>query len=486
MNYKNLRLYGAYSAIFLGLCALIFFRFRDYFPSVFYGDDLAMYMYVHGAESSDPKIAGLLAYIGSAKLRPIFTGLLTVESHLFAKHLGRYLIVNVLINALIGVSAFVVFMQHSRSRVIAVLLAAVLITSRFALYQVTQVTGQVENVSFLLFIWSLAFAWQAVSAEAPADVKRNEWLALLMAALAFHTHERYLVVLPWLLIAFWLMRRDTGALHRRMVFLATVAIVAANALVKHFVLRGAFFEGTGGQKITISFDSIATLASQAAMSVFGLNTGPDYLIGIQWLNLPPEYSAACIGFAIVAALIVISVLVWSERIGRALIPFPWLLVLLAAMLAAPASMTIRMEQRWELAPFFILLVLVSCWVGNHQGKKWALAVVGLLACCQFAIEQGVSDSFKNISFIYEAAYARAVKTSIIDSGATPRGQSVVLVAESSHCSWAILEGRGLFDFYEGAGRTAVCVSDANAARAIAHGRPIFTTESWTKLVRIGH
>jgi hypothetical protein len=486
MNNKNLRSGGIYAALFIALCALIFFRFRNFFPSVFYGDDLAMYMYVHGAESNDPAIATLLGIIGM-KFRPVFTTLLTAETLAFGKHLGRYLAINVLINALTGLAAFAVFSNLSKSKLIAGLLTAMLLTSRFALYQVTQVTGQVESVSFLFFVLTVFFVCKSVVEIEETNIRRFEWIALILAALAFHTHERYLVVLPWLLIVFFVTSNKTGWRHKAASAGVTIAVIAANAVIKHFAMHAAFFEGTGGKKITVSLPSIVDLASQAVLSIFGINHGPDFLIGIQWGAMPLHYQIVCGVFALLATMMAIASIIESRRTGAALISFPWLLVLAAAMLVAPATMTIRMEQRWELAPFFILLALISIWLGqqsrNSNRRVIAGAAISSLAICHFAIERVVSQNFSNIFMISEQTYARAVMDSVLLDGTTRRGQDVILIGDASHCKWGLMQGRGFFDFYEGASRKAKCVSTAEEALATSRD-PVFAEASPAKLINV--
>lgn len=484
----SLRRGGMLAAFFFALCALIFFRFRDVFPSVFYGDDLAMFMYTRGGGGTDPHIAALLSYIASSKFRPLFTAVLGLETYLFGKTLGPYHIVNVLINAVGGIVASAVFFQHSGSRVVSALFAATLVASRFAVYQVTQVTGQVESISFVFFVATVFFASKAVVDVTTADVKRDEWIALLFAAFAFHTHERYVVVLPWLLLVFFLTRKEVGRRHRLAVLGVAIAVLMFNVGYKRFVLHSAFFEGTGGQQITISFPSVVDLASQAALSIFGLNTGPDYLVGTKWTALTPEYQSACIVFAIVALLSILAAVVRSVRTGRAVISFPWLLVLAAGLVTAPATMTIRMEQRWELAPFFILLTLVSVCIGQQARRQWCRVVPAIVVVLLFgshiAIEFAVSASFPKIFFVNEATYARAVKDRIIGNPAIRTGENVVLIAEASHCAWGLLSGHGLFDFYEGRGRSATCVKDSRTAGAIAGARPIFASVSPSKLIDV--
>jgi len=477
---KRLIHWGMYAALFLALCALIFLRFREFFPSVFYGDDLAMFMYAHGTQSHNPQVNALLAYIGTSKFRPVFTGLLTLETWLFAKHLGRYLIVNVIINAATGAAAFAVFLQLSRSRLIAAVLAATLVTSRFALYQVTQVTGQVESIPFLMFALMLLFVHRAVTTEDAAAARRYEWISLALWMVAFNAHERYIAVFPWLIFCFLVYRRPVGIKHRT-AFLGVMGLaILANAAIKMFVQKSSFFVGTGGQNLSISPNSILELLRQALRSIVGINTGPDYLIGYSWENLPDNIQWVAIGFAVLAvcmAVIALARAFWNDGLLRS---FPLLLALLAAAMIVPAAMTIRMEQRWELAPFFLLLCLVAA--ASSANKNRLVPAVAVVALCSAHIwvDLAANPGFKLMAIMYEERYARTVKDSVIPE--TKPGQSVYLVGDESHCSWALLRGTGFFTFYEGSDRKATCISSALDAR---NGEaPIFAPASPAKLVNV--
>jgi len=446
------------------LGGLIFWRFAEWVPTVFYGDDLAMFLWIHGSNSTNPLFLDLLSLI-AMKFRPVFTGTLSAEVFAFGQNINGYLIVNLLINVLSGLLAFQLFYSASRSKIIAILFSGILVTSRFALYQTTQITGQVESIAFSFLVLTLICASHAIMVRGPSGELASRkwvWFALIGAGLAFHTHERYMVLVPWLLIAFLLTRTSDGRRHQMAFSAACLALLMANAAIKHFFLHAVFFEGTAGTKLTISIPNVINLVSQAVQSVLGINSGPDYLIGIQWLHLPIAVKIAGIIFAVVCVFFAVMAIARTRRLSGDIVSWPVLLVLLGALLILPPSLTIRMEQRWELAPFLILLLLIvtgiDCVARGTAFKNMAIPIAAVIALTSAYTDLQVSRSFDKIFLVSSERYAASVKKFIIDQAPPPQGQDIALVTEESNCQWALMHGQEFFTLYEGVPRTARCIN----------------------------
>jgi hypothetical protein len=454
------------------LGGLTFWRFAEWVPTVFYGDDLAMFLSIHGSNSTNPPFIYLLSFI-AMKFRPVFTGALSAQIFAFGQNINGYLIVNLLVNVISGLLAFRLFFLTSRSTVIAIFFSCILITSRFALYQTTQVTGQVESIAFSFLLLTLICASHAILVRGPSGELTSRkwmWFALISAGLAFHSHERYMVLVPWLLVAFLLTRMPDGKQHRIVFSAACLALLAANAIIKHFFLHAVFFEGTAGTKLTISIPNVINLASQAVRSVLGINSGPDYLIGIQWLHLPIAAKIVGLIFAVICTFFAIVAIVKTRRLTGDIVSWPILLVLLVGLLILPPSLTIRMEQRWELAPFLILLLLVAIGLDRAASravfKNMAIPAAAVIALASAFIDFNVSKSFDKIFLVSSERYAAAVKKFVIDRNPPPQGQDIALVTQESNCGWALMHGQEFFTFYEGAPRTARCINGLDDISAL--------------------
>jgi len=125
----------------------------------------------------------------------------------------------------------------------------------------------------------------------------------------------------------------------------------------------------------------------------------------------------------------------------------------SVLLLLPPSLTIRMEQRWELTPFLILLLLVAIGIDH-------------LALASVFNDFKVSKSFDKIFLVSSERYAASVKKFVIDQNRPPTGQDIALVTQESNCQWALMYGQEFFTFYEGTPRTARCINSLDDMAAL--------------------
>lgn len=241
--------------IFLLATAAAAWRFWPWMPKVFFGDDLANLLAYKGGDFA----SSLTQSLGAAyadKYRPVFASVMWLLFGSFNSAILPYMVVNVLLQGLSATLVFAIALRLSRgNRLVSLAIALAVTTSRFALYQVTQVTGLVEGIALTCFLGMVYCVVRA--SESRDSAWRWSWLAVVSAFLAIQTHERYIVVALWLFLALILLPSVRTLPRARWLVLlgASVGILVFNVAYKMGVLHLPFFVGTGGTDIHINTPS---------------------------------------------------------------------------------------------------------------------------------------------------------------------------------------------------------------------------------------
>jgi len=131
---------------------------------------------------------------------------------------------------------------------------------------------------------------------------------------------------------------------------------------------------------------------------------------------------------------------------------------LAGLLIVPPMMTIRMEQRWILAPATIMLLLLAWAVGLRRNKTTALlAIVSSLFFV--ANNAAISRDFSGMYLLDSVKYTSA----LVKSSAIPKEGRVDLLADQSICGWVTQAG-DFFKVYGGRSRDLACFPTEDAWR----------------------
>ena len=460
----------------LALTSIIIWRFGSWMPDVFFGDDLSNLL--HYKDGFFPR--GLSEAVSVAfveKYRPVFVWLMSTMFSAFDESISSYLAVNVLLHGLNATLVFAIAHRLSHGNwIVSLAVALTAATSRFAFYQVTQVTGFLEGIALTLFLL-MTYCMVRASDESKEAAWRWSWLAVFTAFLVINTHERYIVVVAWLCLAL-IVIPSTRALPRGRLFTllgACVAVGLSNALFKVVILKMPFFVGTGGTHMDLDIPRTLVFVMQAVLSIFGFNEGPEYLVGARAISLdwfPVWLLAAVISFAWLIAIVAGMRAALIEKVPTSAPwwqPFYWplLLVTLGGLMLMPPALTIRMEQRWVLAPFIVTLLLFA-WAAGVQRHR-AIVPVWILAVA-IGLGTVVSDTFiaahfEQIFFVASGRFATVAKRDIVDKYP---GQStpVALIASGDHCFWTLIDGE-FFRLYGGMRRTVSCFGSVAEVKSAA-------------------
>jgi len=356
-------------------------RYWSYMPTYFAADDYTNFMAYKNGLCSSSLLQSLGASCGG-KYRPIFATVMFGLYSLFGNHTIAFNIINLLIQILNAILVFVITLNLSNgNKFISFMLAISVAASRFAFYQVTQTTGLIEGLSLTFFLVTLYCLLRADESEKSAFLW--SWLALFATFLAIHTHERYIVILPWLLVSIVLLTeiRHLPRLQKTFLVLATTFIFLFNILYKKFILHIPFFIGTGGTHIGINLQNIKLQTAEAISSLFGFNYGPPYLAGINIGDIHGISGALPIILTISISLI-IALAIWYTQKCKQLNEkkrylFRWALLFFIAIifLLGPPLFQIRLEQRWLFLPF-ILILLTFAWAAGILQHRYPKLLMG--------------------------------------------------------------------------------------------------------------
>lgn len=477
----------------LGLALLaVVWRFLPWMPSVFYGDDLDyLLLFEDGRCATTP--SEILIAACYERFRPVASGVVMGLMAIADRDITYHLAANVFLHALIATMVYVVAQRLSGGRwVVSLALAMAVALSRLATYQVTQMIGPVESITLLATIVAVCAALRADTRL--EDAWRWGWVAIAAVFVAIHTHERSIVVAGWLALVFMLSPMVRGLPRMRWLALlaACVALPVFYVGYKTFVLETHFLVGTGGTHIELKASMVLDHAVQAAKSLLSYNSGPDYLVGrsvshewrVGWI-LALAFAAAWAGSIVFGLYRGIGAAGTTDESPSSRLRWLFLLLVLAGLLLAPALVTIRLEQRWLLAPFTIGMLIPAWAVGvvtRQEGRSTVAAFAVVASIASIAVDTAVMHYYDRLFFISSPRFAEMVKRDVIDRD--PRSQGdVALLVSADQCNWTLFNG-GFFRIYGGKARKVHCFATQEEAKSagLPPGTRIYGLEGAQRLV----
>jgi len=450
-------------------------RFWPYVPEVFFGDDLDnFYAYLQHDFASSVRQSLFQVYF--ERYRPVWALVLGTFFGTFGDRIELYMLLNAVIHALTVALFFAVAWRLSRGRWLPCLgLALAAASSRFALYQVTQVTGTVESLA-LVFCLLTVYCVSRIEGE-NREALIWGWAAIGASFLAMHSHERYIGLAVWLVLAFQTSPevRSLPARTRTALLLGSGIPLGFNYFYKVGILNMPFLVGTSGTHISLEPAVMIGLAGHAVLSLLGFNSGPKHLVGISIFDLGSVWLwLLSITFAVSSSTLIGLAVRNARPTWRQSLRWPLLLAAAALLLLVPPVLSIRFEQRWLYAPFTFLLLTLA-WASSQMQLAWRGWSVTLVMACaaSVAIDAAIEPYFENIFFVYSGRFSRAAKQSIADVARGDK-RDVALVAAQEHCDWSLLEGR-FFAVYGGSQREVHCFPtlEAAAVAQLPPGTPVY-------------
>ena len=451
----------------LGLIpVIIFLYFYRWKTNTIYGDDLFAYRdHFRVIEFSEK----LKLFISSQKFRPISWLAYETVITFFKAHLFRYYVFNVLIQSLNTIILIGVFNTIFRRAIYATVFGLLFGLSRFGLYNITQLFcgGVLEGLAMTFFLLTLYFIINSIQYHTPNKNRVYSFLlwAILFANLAMYTHERYIVLSPFIgmIILFFPYKNVLNTQQKILGLGLSLLSVVLNVAVKKICFGMPFFVGTGGTNIKFSFKSALGYYFDGILSIIQINSGPEYLVGIPHTSLNFLFQIILV-LIVVIELFILGFCIKSylkdikQNIEGAVgkfISFLYVFALLNICLV-PAIVTIRLEQRWLQASFgaFLLLMAMAFSKLSVFENKRLLGVFSAFIILFLVSDYNYLSNGANNFYLKDAEKTAWFFKNAIDNGVIRENSDTIVVFEKNKyvnaegaLNWSVGDGY-IFKFYQ--------------------------------------
>ena len=326
---------------------------------------------------------GEAVFSGGYKFRPVSNFVMWLIAHIFQGNLYAYGYFNLIYNALCAFLIFNLVRKFLRSDMLAAVSTVLYVVSRFSYYQITQQLGVMETTCTILGICFIWFLYQYMESLHSKDF----YYALLFYFLCCMSHERYTVLMPVILYAWFFSgeRKKSGnkGLKKYKKPLIVVAVFFL-IMVLFLALVNNVMTGTGGTDVTetISFYTFFLYLAESIAYLFSINSPALYLsmIGIFQYSL---LIWIVVLISIMMIFLIVGISIWEiakmekEERNNVLIRCGMFLLPVMAMVFI-SSVTLRVELRWMYYPYmvavFFLVYLIQ--ISKHKKTfKWKQAAL---------------------------------------------------------------------------------------------------------------
>lgn len=470
---KKINKYLLFSLIAVPI--IIYIYFLRWKTDTMYGDDLLMFRDLGRLDTFIQKVNWHVAF---QKYRPVHGVTMHLIIEWFQKNLDAYYVFNVAIQTLNTFIFALVLNLFLRSPLLALLFSLIFGLSRFAFFNISQLLngGALEGLAMTFFLLSLYFMVKALVKNDLSDAQKQKAVlfAILYSTLSIYTHERYIVIFPCIILATLLAPSlKTLALKQRVVLsVLALASLLLNVAIKDYVFSMPFFVGTGGTNIAFSFSDAANYLLEAVLSIFQVNSGPEYLVGLKFssLSLINKILAVTImagSLAILSLYLIQSVRRYASKEKQEQAGFFVFLFLGALFFAllVPAIVTIRLEHRWLQASLCVFVLMVIIALGSVRFKNlytrntvFALFVLVFLWLDFNYFYKGADNLYMKFSERTAASFHQAMSKGVIRPGTKKLyiWEKQRDVNNENAIFWSLGEGY-LFDFYQNSSKKVVFV-----------------------------
>ena len=394
---------------------------------------------------------------------------------LFGKDLHGYFVFNVFIQTFISCVFALILNLFIDSKFLSFFLSLLVGLSRFSYYNIIQLLngGSLEGLALLVFLLMVYFLMRYFLNKARDARDNYKYLlyAIVFANIGMYVHERYVVLLPAILLIALLhpVRYKLTIKKRMIICLLAVFSLYINYFLKVNVCHYAFFMGTSNQPMVFSMDRSVGFLQDAVLSIIQLNSGEQGWAGLDYTKIHVIHQIIVMFIVEFLALVII---LYAIRMNKAyksgnksdlssLYIIVWLF-LLGFLCLVPAVSTIRLEQRWLQAPFctFILIILIAYTQIQTRYETAKSVLLVLFVCNMFVSDYNYLQGFKEKSYWTGAETTASMYRVAATMGVVKRpAKNLFILAEDKRFNkdallWDIGLGR-IFDFYNAGNKNII-------------------------------
>lgn len=312
------------------------------------------------------------------KYRPLLNLVQYILYNLFNLDHRMFTGVNLLFNFIVISVLFKLILKMTSNNIIALLVSVIFLTSRFGYYNIVQVFGIMELMCLFLLLMTIYHGFFFYK----YNKIKYMYFVLIYNLMILFIHERFIVLFPFILLVIY-FKEDLNKKTKSLLYILAVMPVIINFSIKSFVFNIRFFEGTGYTGIDFNIWRIIKFFLSSLLNIFGINTGPEHIIGIPYKMSPSALQTTSIGILLVLIIIFIMYAMKLKYMSKyvrikQLKVFIVFLILLCSLLLV-SSVTIYVELRWLYAPFLVLLIYTTYIIAETDVKmKYKYLIVTML------------------------------------------------------------------------------------------------------------
>lgn len=382
-------------AVVVVLFVVNFLWFVNFKFHTLMGDDLYTWNVIHNYKEGIIQYTLFETIFG--KYRPVYNLIQYLVLNMFGLEYRLYFFLNIFVNFVVTLVMYRLLVHITKSVLTSVMFSLVFITCRFSYYNILQVYGLMEAIALVLFLLMLLVSIYFYR----NPTKTNIFSIVLIETLLIFTHERYIVVVPFLVMLLFLFMQVKKKYYFAILPLLPVIL---NILIKKMIVNTSFLEGTGGMPISFDIKQIVIFLCAGLLNMVGVNVGAPYLNGI---NFTQENTLTQV-LSIIILLVFLFLLVRLLRDGigtrenKKNIIIVVLAFLLIVSLLIAASITIRQEYRWLYAPYAVFLLVTAFLISKFNIKQSFKVILVAVLCILILKNDIYYKSFLDRVFFVDA------------------------------------------------------------------------------------
>ncbi|MBR4314887.1 MAG: hypothetical protein IKP66_08265 [Lachnospiraceae bacterium] len=401
-----------YVIVFLFLLTLCFYINKDLVLKAFYMDDLFHWSWFRGLNIFE----FAFKFYEASRYRPVFDAIQYIFYVIIGTNPMKLTIINKVYNSLIALFIYHFAKRLSKNHMLSILISSLYVVAHYAYYQISQGIGSLESTALLLALLVLFYCLKlsgVIEENNNKNIKNIVALFILFFILVF-THERFLCTAAPIVIAIFTAKGEKVINKNKIIALFVFILeISLICYIRYLAIGKVMPAGTGGTYVEETFNIVECIKYcfiQVAF-IFGINIGPDYLYGIDFVSLPDIMSKYLL---IVSIALILVVILWyiviriMNRQEMKYVAADLLFLSFIAVCIGASSVTIRVELRFIYVSFtaamLYLLYMCSFIVSKLKLKKLRvlpILLITLVFVTRIPIELSYRKYFPKIHCIVD-------------------------------------------------------------------------------------
>ena len=416
---KKIKSIIEYLVVFALLLMLCFYVNRDIVIKALYMDDLFHWSWFRGLNIFE----FAFKFYGVSRYRPVFDAIQYIFYIIIDTDPFRYAIINKVYNSIVALFIYHFIKKVDAGKIVALLLSSLYLIAHFAYYQIGQGIGSLETdalfFAIIILFYSLKLSGAIVNRDEFENIKlpskmdniKNTIILFIMFFIVSFTHERFMGTAVPIVIAIFMSRdeEDMKITKRKIISLIVFVLeILLICFIRFLAIGKVMPAGTGGTYVEETFNILECIGycfAQVAC-IFGINIGPDYLYGVDFMNLSGVKVKYLALVSIVFIVATIVVYIWKRirhKSRKNSLAGDLILLSFIAMCIGASSVTIRVEMRFIYVSFTAAIIYLAYMCGYIKEsinknilKTIPVIMVALVFITRIPIEFRYRTYFKNI------------------------------------------------------------------------------------------